>query len=251
MGMSALSATMGRTPAFVRACGALALALALSGAASCDPIHKAIEKGQVAKVVALLKQNPSLVSSRDKVGNTPLHVAALHNRVEIAELLLANGADVNAENYQKVELRDHKFRRWGETPLSLALWSYSNKQMVELLLTHGADPNVVLSYGVTPILRAVQRDLPDDVALLLANNANPNVNYSNSTPLHQAVLHDERPIVQILLANGADPNILDTAGHTPLYYAEYPPNSDPKYGGTMSVRDPKIIAMLRAAGGHE
>jgi ankyrin repeat protein len=227
-------------------------ACSLSVAALCDPIHKAVEKGQDAKVVALLKQNPGLISSRDKVGNTPLHVAAMHNRVEIAELLLANGADVNAENYQKVEMRDHKWRRWGETPLSLALWAYNNKPMVELLLTHGADPNVVLSYGVTPIYRAVQRDLPDDVALLLANNANPNQNYANSTPLHQAVIHDQRPIVQILLANGADPNILDTAGHTPLYYAEYPPNVDPTYmGGKMSVVDPKIIAMLRAAGGHE
>ncbi|MFP5237610.1 MAG: ankyrin repeat domain-containing protein [Acidobacteriota bacterium] len=230
---------------------AAVVACSLSNIALCDPIHKAVEKGQDAKVVALLKQNPALISSRDKVGNTPLHVAALHNRVNIAELLLANGADVNAENYQKVEMRDHKWRRWGETPLSLALWSYHNKQMLELLLTHGADPNVVLSYGITPILRAVQRDLPDDVALLLANNANPNVDFSNSTPLHQAVLQDARPIVQILLANGADPNILDTAGHTPLYYAEYPPNTDPKYGGTMHVVDPKVIAMLRAAGGHD
>ena len=224
--------------------------LAVSRVAVCDPIHKAVEKGQEAEVVALLKADPGLVSSRDKMGNTPLHVAALHNRLEVAALLLANGADVNAENYQKVELRDHKWRRWGETPLSLALWAYNNKDMVTLLLTHGADPNVVLSGGVTPIYRAVQRNLPEDVALLLANNANPNVDYSNSTPLIQAVLQDERPIVQILLAGGADPNMVDIAGHTPLFYAETPPNTDPKYVARMYVSDPGMIAMLRAHGAH-
>lgn len=232
-------------------CAALLLALALAHTAVCDPIHDAARKGQQARLVQLLKEDPALISSRDKVGNTPLHLAALHNQLDIAALLIANGADVNAENHQKVEMRDHKWRRWGETPLSLSLWAYNNKKMVELLLTHGADPNVVLSYGVTPILRAVQRNLPEDVVLLLANNANPNVDYSNSTPLIQAVIRDERPIVLILLANGADPNLRDTAGHTPLYYAEYPPNSDFSYGGEMSVRDPKIIAILRAHGGHE
>jgi ankyrin repeat protein len=43
-------------------------------------------------------ENPDLVSSRDKLGNTPLRVVSLHGQPAIAALLLANGADVNAQN---------------------------------------------------------------------------------------------------------------------------------------------------------
>lgn len=197
----------------------LALSLA-SRVALCGPIHDAARKGDQAKVVALLKQNPELVFSRDKFGNTPLHVAALHNKPDIAALLLANGADVNARVGKES-------RNAGETPLTIALNSYQHKEMLELLLTHGAEVNV-LSGSMPPLFLAVNRDLPDDVELLLANGADPNV----QNLLHIAVLHDRTKMLEILLDYGADPNPRDLWGHTPLYYA----------------RSKKAIALLRAHG---
>ena len=95
--MIAFSATR-LTPRIVRAAVAVMLCLAGTTIALCGPIHDATRKGDEAKVIALLKANPDLVSSRDKFGNTPLHVAAIHDQPAIAELLLANGADVNARN---------------------------------------------------------------------------------------------------------------------------------------------------------
>jgi ankyrin repeat protein len=194
----------------------LALCFA-SGLALCAPIHDAARKGDQAKVVALLTQNPELVFSRDKFGNTPLHLAALHNQPAVAALLLANGADVNARITN------------GDSPLTLALQSYQHKEMLELLLTHGAEVNVLLSDGTTPLRRTVDLDLPDEVELLLANGADPDA----ESPVHDAVRHDRTKILEILLDYGADPNTKDWAGHTPLYYAHE-----------------KAAALLRAHGGH-
>jgi ankyrin repeat protein len=196
----------------------LALSLA-STIAFCGPIHDAARKGDQDKVVALLKQNPELVFSRDKFGNTPLHLAALHDQPGVAALLLANGADVNARRYD--QNRVPRNDNGGETPLTLALSSYQHKEMIELLLTHGADPNVMLSNGDTPLNRAVQRDLPDDVELLLANGADPNTQGFNwQTAVHIAVWSKYTRILELLLDYGADPNVKDNGGHTALYWAK-------------------------------
>jgi len=50
----------------------------------------------------------SRTEPRSSYGRTALHEAALHGRVEVVELLLENGADVNAKNHR------------GETPLFYA-----------------------------------------------------------------------------------------------------------------------------------
>ena len=199
----------------------IAIGLLLGGVppAPCGPIHEATAKGDRAKVVALLKVNPELADSRDKFGNTPLHLAAKHNRVGIAELLLANGADVNAPKQST-----------GETPLTLAMLSYEHKEMLALLLAHGADPNVLVSFGVdpnalfsfgtTPLHYAIERDFSDDVELLLANGADPNAKDTNPSALHAAVSHCRTRILKILLDYGTDPNVKDWKGLTPLDYAE-------------------------------
>lgn len=215
----------------------LALILA-SSIAFCGPIHDAARRGDQAKVAALLQQNPELVFSSDKFGNTPLHIAALHNQPAVAALLLANGADVNARNSPPASWFHPEKNLLGETPLTLALSSYQHKEMLDLLLTHGADVNVMLSDGDTPLHRAVDRDLPDDVELLLANGADPNTKGPNwQTPVHFAVTQDRLRILEILLDYGADPNVKDMAGHTPLFYAKF--NSHEK-----------AAALLRAHGGE-
>jgi ankyrin repeat protein len=217
--------------------------------ALCGPIHDATRKGDESKVIALLKQNPDLVSSRDKLGNTPLHIAALHDQPAIAALLIANGADVNAQNApQGVDvsrITSISKNAHGDTPLTLALLSYHHKEMVELLLTHGADPNVSDPHG-TPLQLAIERDLPYDVELLLANGADPDLATWGFTTVGWAVMHGKTKILELLLDYGANPNPKDGAGHTPMYYAE---NGYRSYYGETSSNE-KAIAILRAHGGH-
>ncbi|HMG84419.1 MAG TPA: ankyrin repeat domain-containing protein [Terracidiphilus sp.] len=239
----------------IRGAALLAVCLAWPTIALCGSIHDATRKGDQAKVIALLKENPDLVSSIDKLGNTPLHIAALHDQPAIAALLIANGADVNAHNTplghqviassyfsQKAD-RDFNQKAYGETPLTLALLSYHHKEMIELLLTHGADPNAYVHIGVTPLQRAIERDLPYDVELLLANGADPDaINLGGSSSVLWAVVHSKTRILELLLNAGANPNAKDGAGHTPMFYAEN------GYGG-MGANEEAVV-LLRAHGGH-
>ena len=116
-----------------------------------NSIHDAARKGNLEGVEALLKGNPDLVSSRDDSGSTPLHWAAQTDHKDVAQLLLASGADVNA--------RDNS----GETPLHRAVL---HKDMVELLLASKADIDAKECDGWTP-LRVADLAGQEDVAELL------------------------------------------------------------------------------------
>jgi ankyrin repeat protein len=75
------------------------LAWACSSLAFCGEIHVAARNGDLANVQALLKSNPNLVFSKDdQHGATPLLWAAAMGRKDVVELLLANKADVNAQD---------------------------------------------------------------------------------------------------------------------------------------------------------
>ena len=220
----------------VRAAAAVVLILSLSAVALAGPIHKAARKGDKVAVIALLKQNPKLVSSKDSLGNTPLHLAAKYDQPEIVALLLANGADVNAQADVRYVTNFGGQQHYGETPLMLALLSYHHKEVVELLIIHGADVNIVLNNADTPLSRAIDLNLPYDVKLLLANGANPDYPiFNGQTAVHKAALAGKTEILKMLLDYGADPNAKDLAGHTPMFYLD----------------NNKVIALLRAHGGHK
>ena len=70
-----------------------------------------------------------------------LHYAAGEGRKEIAELLIAKGADVDAKDEEE----------W--TPLHSAAY-VGNKEIVELLIAKGADLNAKDDDGKTPLDRA-------------------------------------------------------------------------------------------------
>jgi len=76
-------------------------ALLLSaGVAPAAPIHDAAWKGKLDDVRRLLEADPGLVNLKDLLGRTPLHCAAAAGHTEVAELLIANGADVDATDEQ-------------------------------------------------------------------------------------------------------------------------------------------------------
>jgi uncharacterized protein len=72
--------------------------LAWSSLAFCSEIYEAAKSGDLEKIKALLKDNPDLVFSKDNDVVTPLHFVAFYGHKDVAELLLANHADVNARN---------------------------------------------------------------------------------------------------------------------------------------------------------
>jgi ankyrin repeat protein len=203
------------------------IAVAWSAPAFCSEIHDAAKSGDLAKVQALLKDNPDLVSSKDDRGSTPLHLAAASGHKDVAELLIAAKADVNA--------RDDN----GSTPLHSAVQE-DHKDVAELLLASKADVNIRNYNGWTPLHTAAWKGHKDVAELLLANNADVNAkDYGDDTPLHTAASVGRLEVAEVLLANKADVNPqAGKRGVTPLDFASI--------GGHQNV-----VELLRQHGGLE
>jgi len=113
-------------------------------------------------------------------GDTALHMAAAAYRRDIAELLVARGADVHARNRLKLQ------------PLHLAAttnhWNpAAQAETIVYLLSAGADPNATDRLGVTPLHRAARTRSPAAVKALLAGGADPRKkNRNGSTPVQLA-----------------------------------------------------------------
>lgn len=91
-------------------------------------LHYAVLDGKF-EVVERLLSGGHVVGQPDEVGLTPLHFAAQQNRVDIARLLIASGADVNALDMH------------GNSPLWKSMFSAGEGiSVVDLLLEAGSDP---------------------------------------------------------------------------------------------------------------
>jgi ankyrin repeat protein len=98
--------------------------------------------------------------------------------------------------------------------------------LIEYLLSIGADPNAVDKSGVAPLHRAVRTRSLSAVRALLDGGANPRQpNKRGSTPLHIAVQntgrggsgsdesrHQQAEIIKLLLQRGAKPTDKDARG---------------------------------------
>ncbi len=100
-------------------------------------LRSAAEQGDRAAVRKLLAEGASVHATDPAFGATPLHWAARENHLDVAELLLAGGAAVNARAVS------------GQTPLHWAAL-YGNAETVTFLLSKGADARAVDRYGWTP-----------------------------------------------------------------------------------------------------
>ncbi|MBU6399170.1 MAG: ankyrin repeat domain-containing protein [Verrucomicrobia bacterium] len=128
-------------------------------------LNLAVERREVG-MVRLLLASQAEVNATDGLGRTALHCAAggqgLSGDPNLATLLLARGADVNARAND------------GSTPLLDALHS-PQPTLVKLLLEHGANINARDDQGRTALFRAVSAADPQMVRLLLAYRPEVNI----------------------------------------------------------------------------
>jgi len=169
-------------------------------------IHEAAKIGSLEKVKAFLA-NGEKVDVTDKHGMTPLYYAAANGHKDICELLISQGADVNAG------------REIGFTPLTAALnnRTESGVEIFKLLVDRGADININVG-GYTLLHQAVNSCHNEHVRniaeFLISKGVDINVKgYQDKTPLHMVGCME---LARLLISKGADVNAKDNRGWTPL-----------------------------------
>ncbi len=143
----------------VHACFGIVL-LSIAAGASDLRLVEVVKRADVNGVRFLLSQHVDAnVSEAD--GSTALHVAAQRDNLEIANLLIAAGANVKAAT------------RYNITPLALACTN-GNAAMIESFLKAGADPNSASEHGQTALMTAALTGKVDAVKVLLRHGAEVN-----------------------------------------------------------------------------
>lgn len=121
--------------------------------------------------------------------------------------MIEKGADVKAKTIDCV------------TPLHIAS-ANGNRDLVALLLKHGADINAKSNNGDTALTKSAKDN--KEIALFLVDHG-ANVSYASfpngHTALHWAAAHNNPKLATRLLQDGADVNVANRNGRTPLHTA--------------------------------
>ena len=172
-------------------------------------LHRVAQKGNVDAVEILLMQPDIEVNKVTNLGDTPL-IKALkkpHN-VEVVRLFMDN-------------LEVQQWLKDSEYPIvSLAIeLSYGSWEIVELLLSYGADINNISAHS------QIWSDY-ETATFLLDHGANVNASRSYYGALNLAVTFQNIPLINLLLDRGADINQADKSGRVPLENAVLKNNKD-------------------------
>ncbi|PIA65011.1 hypothetical protein AQUCO_00100465v1 [Aquilegia coerulea] len=152
-------------------------------------IHGYAQSGDLVCLQKKLQDNPSLLNARnDIMEQTPLHIAAGYNNVEIVKYLL------KCRGPEMVEMEARNM--YGETPLHMAAKNGCTGA-ARVLLEHGALVEAKANNGMTPLHLAVWHSLRAEDCLT----------------------------VQTLLEYNADCSVKDNDGSTPMNLLSQGPNS--------------------------
>lgn len=152
-------------------------------------------------MVQLLLEHRADPNIQDRFDQTAMILSINHcGNPNVIKLLLEYGANPNLRNSRN------------QTALIYAVIE-ENFSVAKLLLEHEADPNIQDQFGQTALMRAAAN-----------NENNRRVNSQNANDMGQMVLEwiiacDRLSMVELLLAHNANPNIQDNIGQTALMFA--------------------------------
>ena len=121
------------------------------------------------------------INCKNAQGQSPLEVAILLGKCDIAYLLMQSGAQLTTTTHKKYT-----------NYLAYTAAKKNNFKVVKLLVSKGTDCNIAFQSG------GIEK---------------------GTTPLHWAAYHCNKEMVQLLLQHGALPNLKNIEGSTPLHCA--------------------------------
>ena len=168
----------------------------------------ACEKGNANAINVLLNAgaHPNII---DANGNTCLHYAAYGDCIKDSlQTVINHGAEVNATNA-------------GYATAIMLACEKGNTDVINVLLNAGADPSIADADGDTWLHQAVRGGCSKEVLeTLISHGADVNAaNKNNVTALKIACEKGNSDALNVLLSAGGDPNITDTGGDTCLHHA--------------------------------
>nr|XP_020171450.1 putative ankyrin repeat protein RF_0381 [Aegilops tauschii subsp. strangulata] len=173
--------------------------------AGMTPFMVSARSGDVATVKYFLDRGGDLTKADDK-GRTVLHHAAAKGCCMVTKFLLSEGVPVDI-NYGR------------GTPLFLAAESGQDKTL-EILLDHGADPNISVHCLGGPFFMALTKHSFKCMETLVKAGADVNWKTFGLTPLGFATARGGYTnFIQFLLDVGADANVSDDLGWLPVQLA--------------------------------
>jgi ankyrin repeat protein len=203
----------------------------------------AIEKGHYEVAEILLAHGAEVNAPDPYFFREPIYTAAVYDKIEIAELLLTYGAN------------PHQQTGYETTALHTAA-EFRSHALVEKLISLGADVNARDDYGQTPLhyvaltLKTEEHNnspsaTAGTIAKLLLDagaeiDIRTRVEHGSQTALHYAAHYGNPTVLRVLLERGADVDAADEYGNTSLHTA-----ATGEYGGTAPLRVPVVQLLLR------
>nr|XP_015199568.1 PREDICTED: LOW QUALITY PROTEIN: serine/threonine-protein phosphatase 6 regulatory ankyrin repeat subunit C [Lepisosteus oculatus] len=181
------------------------------------PLHCALINGHDGAAELLVESiGAQIVNCRDAKGRTPLHAAAFSENVHGLQLMLCQGADVNAVDQS------------GRSALMVAA-DRGQTAAVEILLHRAKADLTLMDVNKNTALHLACSKGHEMCALLILGETHDQalINATNSAlqmPLHIAARNGLATVVQVLLSRGATVLAVDEEGHTPALACA--PNKD-------------------------
>lgn len=169
------------------------------------PLHLAALHGKD-RLIFLFKGLHAGIDARDMNGATPMHLATAGDHLQTMQALLTNGASLVARDAH------------GDMPLHAAA-SADHENLISWLISNKAPLDAQNTMGQTAVFLAASQGNNKVIEALLHHGAKVRDEHEERTVLHAAVAGGHEDTVKLLLARGLEPDETDSQGQTPLMVA--------------------------------